>query len=235
VQLIPTFGGAIDTLLTDSGLRYREERISHFFTYIENQLSAIMKHQSEMKSDIDNKINTEEFYDLFLKSLKDITTCKDKDKIQYFANILIKYVTDEISFNNAEIMNDILSNQTLSEIMFIKSILNNEGTYKIHKIYDVYVIWDDLKSYIESNLILVQSSKDIPPQFSIDISQIYIGNKLQNNQLVNVENKTIGLHYTHQTENQQSNYPLNSEAIYYSITEFGNKYMNWTINESKQY
>jgi len=66
VQMIPNFGGAIDTILYEKGSQWRQERLKSLLNYFDQQLNEISKDNETLKEKINKKIDTEEFYNLFI-------------------------------------------------------------------------------------------------------------------------------------------------------------------------
>ncbi|BFP43222.1 hypothetical protein FGF1_40670 [Flavobacteriaceae bacterium GF1] len=118
VSAVPYIGGALDILLS-SGIQVKsQERFLNFLVEIEKQIKGI----DEKK--IDHQfLESEKFYDLFVKSSNLAVRTRLRDKIKAYAKILTSSVSSEFTPNiNAEDILNIIEGLTENDIKLIKLI-----------------------------------------------------------------------------------------------------------------
>ncbi len=236
VQLIPNIGGALDTILYEKGSKWRQERIEYFIKYFEEKINELIKENNLLSEKINKVINSEDFYDLFLKALKDSTSTKYKEKINYYANILINYVNKIQTPEDSEIMIEILSQQLNSEIYILTKIYSNNSKITLYNYNNAFIFWNELKQYLEKNIIKLKSNDDIPKEYIFNDNNLYLLNKLESNFLLTRQEYVNGelLSYTHKKTSQTTTYQVNMTKKEYKLTDFGKKYLEWILINQKR-
>ena len=83
LQAIPYVGGSLDTLLTDSGEKFRRDRTEKLLEYLADKISTL-----EGKVSIADIENNEQLYDLMMQAIQQSAKTRSEDKRRRFASIL---------------------------------------------------------------------------------------------------------------------------------------------------
>jgi cytochrome c-type biogenesis protein CcmH/NrfF len=67
IQNIPYIGASLDTLLSDTGNKWRGKRVQTLLTCLEKKINSIEQSDAEIISAMQQKVSTKEFYDLFMQ------------------------------------------------------------------------------------------------------------------------------------------------------------------------
>ncbi len=137
VNIIPYVGGSLDLLLTDKWNKFYQRRIDNMLQQISNDIKQI-----EDKID-EEYIETEEFFDIILKILKEASQTRLDEKRKLYSKIL----RDSISGSNNKIylesIIDIISTLNEIDLFFINRI---EEFLKVSTIKD-YFTADGISTY----------------------------------------------------------------------------------------
>jgi hypothetical protein len=232
VQLIPNFGGAIDTLLYDKGSKWRQERIDYLFKSFNDKIEKNTKDTEKLKDDVRKKIDSEEFYNLFIKCAQATTLESNKVKIQEYANILSSFLTvDYEQSYEPELFFNITQEISQYEISKLAELFqNNIKYYKTyqHRICDLATYQTNWTGANSMNSFSM--SDNIPDRYVISPNQLFAFNRLEKLFLITIEinnnSGSLPVNYSKQVQAGSSSIPYLEEIIY-QITDFGKKYCSW--------
>ncbi|PKA14316.1 hypothetical protein [Leptospira haakeii] len=237
VQAIPHVGGSIDTILYEKGSLWKEERLEHFIKVFSQKIDNLNQLNEQTVRLADSKINSEDFHDLFMETIKSIITTKEKEKINLFANILLNYIESSDEGNEAGIYIQLLDSLSIDEIALLKKILNSKDRMTVYEIEGRQTFWEQLKSYLESNKKKLGSQKDIPETCTLSDLQVYLITRMRNMLITEIDEHSSSstMSYTISNASQSSTYQIHGKQIDYSINRFGKKFINWIkLNSFKE-
>jgi hypothetical protein len=233
IQNIPYIGTSLDTILSETGNKWREKRMEQFLQSLNTRLNTIELSDKDVIQAMQNKVETEQFFDLFVQAGYKSTMTHKKDKISRYANILKNYLIKDLS-----------TDDYLIEVFF--DITDNLSENEIHKLselqlqpLEVYYSYNDkpfdiwrMKSDISAKL-LSTDFHGIPKQYEYDNFFIYCYKRLEKLDLIKVELAgernfiTVGWQSTGQSVSTQLQYKRKDEI---SLSDFGKNYIQWIIN-----
>jgi hypothetical protein len=232
VQLIPNFGGAIDTILYEKGSKWRQERFDKLLISFDEKLTKLSTDNVQLKTDFENKIDTDDFYTLFVRCAQESTLENDKDKIEAFSNILVNYIsiTNDDKYE-VEIYLNITKQLSHFEMQLLAALLTDEVFF--YKSYNGHIC--DLEKYKQEFTYRGMSigygnEETIPKQYFVPEKVLFSYNRLVNNFLITINNSnshgTINAEWSNGSQHGYT--PLAYlDKITYQITEFGKEYCKW--------
>jgi hypothetical protein len=232
IQNIPYIGTSLDTVLAETGNKWREKRLQTLLQKIDEKLKALEILDGNLVSVMQKKVNTEEFYDLFLQAGQKSTMTHNTEKIEHFANILKNYLINDISSENylIEVFLDITSELTDVEAKRLSELQEND--------IEVYYTFNnrpfDIERYkndISEQRIPIEQY--IPKAYEYDNLFMYSFNRLERLDLIKIETVvnaggyfSVGWSNGNQSENSSKQYKT-KDII--SISELGKKYIDWGL------
>ncbi|WBV52053.1 hypothetical protein [Chryseobacterium gambrini] len=140
---IPYVGQLLSEALFEYRGRIKQNRLNKFTEL----LSDYFGNNSEINIE---KIQSEDFSDLFEAILKRVAETKSEQKLRHFRDILTNSLNENLDYENSEIYLDLISN--LSEIDM--SILKNHQLFdnKFDKRYDTKNLYEKLLPELEKNV-----------------------------------------------------------------------------------
>lgn len=118
IQAIPYVGGSFDTLLVDSGQKFKEQRIEGLITEINERLSKIEK-------PLDPKAiqNSQEMYDMLIFAFEQSSRTRSEMKRNNFAKIITNQIIDPIDWDKADTILRLLARLNEIHIGILKEAL----------------------------------------------------------------------------------------------------------------
>lgn len=141
VNIIPYIGGSLDLLLTDKWNKFYQRRIENMLEQISNDIAQI-----EGRID-DEYLNTEEFFDIIFKILKEATQTRLDDKRKLYSKVLRDSISKRKSNITLESIIDIITNLNETDLFFINRI---DNFMKVNKIKE-YINADGISTYHPSD------------------------------------------------------------------------------------
>jgi len=234
IQLIPNVGGAIDTLLYEKGSKWRQERIDYFIKDYGDKIEKLQKTNAELGNKLKDKIDTEEFYDSFIFTLKEAISSRHKEKIKLFSNVLLNYTIEENNEKeDIDFILNLVTSLSISEFIYLKNISEKGGKIVYHILENNHIVeMTRLKEYIENNKYDYDNVRyDIPSSVLIPESTMFIISRLQNMLLVESiksDRMKNSIFYSWESSNQKNegSIPYN-QMIDIQLTNFGHKLIKW--------
>ncbi len=226
---IPYIGGALDILLSVKGEKLREKRINELFTQINSRLEKI-----EEKESLQEYLNTEEFYDLFVKVLNSVIRTRHLDKIKGYASILVNHLSVLNSKKeDSELMVTILDSIVLEELEYLSDLHNNSDNVVIYTIYGIYITAEGLENCIKETKQAPNNADQIPEKYHFKNNRMIIWKFLSDKNLIEIEkNEEFGtLPYIISSGTTISGATNYREKNTLKISEFGHEFINWIIKE----
>jgi hypothetical protein len=232
IQNIPYIGTSLDTILSETGNKWREKRVLTFLQSFDERLKAVEISDNETILAIQNKVETEQFFDLFIQASNKSTMTYKKDKISRYANILKNYILKDLSSDDylVEVFLDITDNLSENEIHKLSELqlqpLEVFYSYK-DKPFDIERMDKDI-----STRKLSLDFNGVPKEYEYDDFYIYCYKRLEKLDLIKVftvEERgfiTVGWKSKGQSSTTQLQYKRKDEI---SLSDFGKKYIEWVI------
>jgi hypothetical protein len=233
IQNIPYIGTSLDTILSETGNKWREKRMQVFLQCFDERIRVIETSDLNTIADIQNKVSTEDFYDLFMQACYKSTMTYKKEKISLYANILKNYLIKDIPLDEylTEIFLDITDNLSEIEIHKISELQSKSldifYSY-MDKPFDIERMKDDI-----STRKLDTDFHGIPKEYEYDSLYMYYFNRLEKYDLIKIETIenqgfiTVGWSTQFQSTTTQLQYKR-KDLI--SLSDFGVKYIEWVKN-----
>jgi len=236
IQNIPYIGSSLNTILSETGNKWREKRIETLIQIFDEKIKAIEISDQAIISKMEQKVSSENSYDLFIQAGQKSTMTYKKENISRFANILKNYIIKEISYEDylVEIFLDISDNLSDHEI----SLLSKQ--YQAKKLEIYYSNYTNKPFDIErmkkdiSERKLELNFQSIPEEYYFSDYFLYFYNRLEKLDLISIEighnsggHITVGWSTQYQSMQSQLPYKRKDEVI---ITDFGKKYIDWVMN-----
>ena len=234
VQLIPNFGGAIDTLLYEKGSKWRQERLELLLKEFDERINKLVIENSLVRSDVENRIRSELFYDNFVRCVQESVETRDKIKIQSFANILTQ-LASESGFEDyeAELYINITHDITAYEICKLAFI--NKTSIEIYysnqdKAIDILKYKDDITKNHKMDV-----DNNIPSDYDISEYELFSLYRLERQNLITrriIEaNGSLSVGWSTSMQSFSTMIFFKEKRIY-EISKFGNSYCNWILNSN---
>lgn len=126
---IPAFGQVIDTILTSKGQSISYNRLLEFFKELENEVSQIDERLINLEF-----VESEEFYDLLVKTIESSLKTRHVEKRKYFARILKNKSIIQENDLDPEFYLDILNELTIQELYVAKKLFELKTTGEFERI-----------------------------------------------------------------------------------------------------
>jgi len=234
IQNIPHIGGSLSTILSSKANEWKEKRLNIFFESLDKKMKSIQIDNDSLTSEIQKKVNSENFYYLFIEAGQKATMSYKSDKIAHFANILKNYLIKDISSEDyiIEMFLDITENLTDNEINKLSEL--QEKPLEIfytqgNKVFNMDKLKDDISSQKLST-----DFRGIPKEYLYDEFFLYCYNRLEKYELIEIAtveqyggSTSAGWNNGFQGSSVNFHYGKKDEV---SITSFGKKYIDWIIN-----
>jgi hypothetical protein len=232
IQNIPYIGSSLDTVLSETGNKWREKRFQMLLQNFNEKIRAINTVNDEIISAMQKKIASEDFYDLFIKCVQKSVLTRKEEKIKRFANILKNVLVGDTLTENylIEIFLNITDELTETEIGKLTMLRSNET--------EIYYNYRDkpfdIKRYINDvSERKVRIENDIPKEYNYDNFYMYTFNRLERLGLIKIEivessggNFNVGWQNNNQSENSLKHYKR-KDII--SLSELGKNYIDWIL------
>ncbi|MDR1902531.1 MAG: hypothetical protein LBQ88_09660 [Treponema sp.] len=234
IQNIPYIGTSLDTILSDAGNKLREKRLETLLKSFDEKIKSIEYSDTEIISIMKKKVNTEEFYDLFLQAAQKSALSHRTDKIERFANLLKNYLIRDLSNHDylIEVFIDITDSLTELEISKLSEL--QSGQIELYftergKPFDI----EQLKKDVSEQKIRVDDAK--PNNYLYDNFFMYSFNRLERLDLINIGTSQYSggsFSVGYQTANGGGANALLHYARNDTVTlsSFGKKYIDWIIH-----
>jgi hypothetical protein len=234
IQNIPYFGASLDTILSDTGNKWREKRLQALLKSFDERIKSIEQSDAEMISAMQQKVNTEEFYDLFMQVAQKSALSHKTEKIERFANLLKNYLTRDLTNEDylIEVFVDITDSLTELEISKL-SILQSDKIELYFtdrgKPFDI----EQLKKDVSEQKIRVDDAD--PNNYVYDNFFMYGFNRLERFDLITIGARQYSggsFSAGYQTANGGGANALLHYARNDTVTlsPFGKKYIDWIIH-----
>jgi hypothetical protein len=232
IQNIPYVGSSLDTILSETGNKWREKRLQMLLKNLDEKITAIDIANNEIISEMQKRIKTEDFYDLFLQTAQRSALTHKENKIKRFANLLKNYLINDTSTEDylVEVFINITDELTEIEIGKLSELQLNEievyYNYQ-NKPFDI----ERYKNDISEEKIRIDG--DISKEYDYDNFYMYTFNRLERLDLIKIEivessggSFNVGWKRNNQSSNSLKHYKRKDRII---ISEFGKKYINWIL------
>jgi hypothetical protein len=234
IQNIPYIGTSLDTILSDVGNKLREKRLETLLKSFDEKIKSIEYSDTEIISIMKKKVNTEEFYDLFLQAAQKSALSHRTGKIGRFANLLKNYLIRDLSNNDylIEVFIDITDSLTELEINKLSELQSEKIELYFTergKPFDI----EQLQKDVSEQKIRMDDVN--PNNYLYDNFFMYSFNRLERLDLINIGTSQYsggGFSVGYQTANGISasailHYARNDTV---TLSDFGKKYISWIIN-----
>ena len=234
IQNIPYIGTSLDTILSETGNKWREKRLQTLIQTLDEKIRALEITDQDIIIQMERKVNSEEFYDFFIQTGQKSALTHSKEKITRFANILKNYLFKEISEDYLiEVFLDITDNLSDIEISALSKLYQNEQLeiYYAHytdKPFDI----ERMKKDISERKLNI-NTQSIPDEYYYNSYFSYCYNRLEKLDLINIEigknfgNISVGWSTQFQSEQSQLQYKRKDTI---TISDLGKMYIDWVIN-----
>jgi hypothetical protein len=183
---------------------------------------------------MNKKVNTEEFYDLFIQAGQKSAMTHKNEKIARYANLLKNYLINDVSTNEylVEVFFNITENLSENEISKLSELqikpLEIYYSFK-NKPFDIERMKNDI-----STQKLGTDFRYIPKEYEFDSFYLYCFTRLEKLDLIltgTIKEAggfiSAGWSNQFQSVNTQINYRRNDEIV---ISDFGKKYIEWVTS-----
>ena len=234
IQNIPIIGSSLYTVLSETTNKWREKRFEVFLQKLDEKIRMIEISDQKIVSEMQKKINTEDFYDFFVNAAQKSTMTHKKEKISRFANLLKNYLINDLSSDNYII--EVFFNITddLSEIEVNKLSELQIKPLEVHYSFDNKPIDIEKMKLDISEKRLSTDFRSIPKEYEYDKFYMYSYNRLEKLDLVQIEiienaggYVTVGWSTDNQSTHTQLHYMRKDEI---TISDFGKNYIDWILN-----
>jgi hypothetical protein len=230
IQNIPYIGSSLDTILSETGNKWREKRLQMLLQSLDEKIKTIDTTNDEIILEIQKRINTEDFYDLFLQTAQKAALTHKEDKIKRFANLLKNFLVNDKPTEDylVEIFLNITNELIENEVKLLSDLKSNE----IELYYNYQDKPFDIKRYISDiSEKKIRLDDIIPNEYNYDNSYIYGFNRLKNFDLINIlegfsGSFAVGWKTSNQSMSSTKNYKRKDTI---SLSEFGEKYIDWIL------
>jgi hypothetical protein len=226
IQNIPHIGNSLDTVLSEMGNKWREKRLQMLLQNLDEKIRTINIANAEIISQMQKKISTEDFYDLFIKCVQKTVLTRKEEKIKRFANILKNVLISGTLTEDylLEIFLNITDELTETEIGILTELQSNTKVLSYNyqnKPFDIIRYIEDAS---EKKIVI---DDDIPNEYTYDNFSF---NRLERFDLINIENSGGNFSVGGQAKNQRAStlkYHNRKDTI--SLSELGKKYIDWIL------
>ncbi len=232
VTAIPYIGSALDILLYEKGSKWRQERFNQMIEALSNEIEELGIASDEIIESLNAKIDSEEFYDLFIQASQNATKEKSEEKIATISHILAGYSSGEINeVDEASLLLDLVSEISAYSCKWLSKLSQNQIP-DYYKIKGKYVVWEDYEKFLISNYLDIRKEKSIPPEYTISDLQIYSFQRLEDLHLIRkTEINTYSggkISYILKRPSQSSTIHFTyEEKISYQIDSLGHLFIEW--------
>jgi hypothetical protein len=234
IQNIPYIGTSLDTISSDTGNKLREKRLETLLKSFDEKINSIEQSDTEIISVMQQKVNTEEFYDLFMQAAQKSALSHKTTKIERFANLLKNYLIRDLTNNDCliEVFVDITDNLTELEISKL-SILQSDKIELYFtergRPFDI----EQLKKDVSEQKIRVDAAN--PFNYVYDNFFMYCFTRLERLDLINIGTSqhsggSFSAGYQTATGGGASAMLHYARKDTVTLSDFGKKYINWIIN-----
>jgi hypothetical protein len=232
IQNIPYIGSSLDTVLSETGNKWREKRLQTLLQNLDEKIKTIDVTDDKIISEIQQRIKTEDFYDLFLQAVQKSALAHKEEKIKRFANLLKNFLINDTSAENYLIQVFINITDELTEIEIEK--LSNLQSNEIEVYYNYQDKPFDIKRYISDvSERKIRIDDIIPQEYDFDNLYIYAFNRLEKLDLIKIETiESMGgsFHVGWKTSNQSAHSSKNyKRKDRITLSEFGKRYIDWIL------
>lgn len=119
IQAVPYAGGSLDTLMSESGQKFKEQRIENLLGHLSKEIEKIGS-----KQPVPNNSNSEELYDMMLFALEKSTRTRSEEKRKRFAKILANQISSPIDWDVADSIIRIISELSEPHIRLLQLALD---------------------------------------------------------------------------------------------------------------
>lgn len=233
VNLLPNIGGALDVLLSEKGSRWREKRLIEFLTKLETRIG-------NLESDISTKTltdltNSEETYDLLIQAFNSVIRTRHSQKITCYSNILINHIINPKGNKySSELMLSVLDSLTLEEIEYVSALFNAGNELNTYEIFGVELDWEKCKEHIKKTSNPPSKKDEIHKDCIFPYRLNLIWKLLSDKNIVLIEKRRITSHLTYHYGDptiKPTGTITSRSNTKYGLSEFGNEFVNWIIEE----
>lgn len=132
---IPSLGPVIDTILTSKGQQISYNRLLSFINELENEIQKIDNRLINLEF-----INSEEFYDLLVKSIEASLKTRHEEKRKLFAKIIKNRCLVQESDLNPEFYLEIINELTIEELIVARKLYELKTTYTLEELAKEYKV-----------------------------------------------------------------------------------------------
>lgn len=234
IQNIPHIGTSLDTILSETGNKWREKRLQTLIQTIDEKIRILEISDQGIITQMEQKVNSEEFYDLFIQTCQKSSMTHSKEKIIGFANILKNYLFKEISEDYLiEVFLDITDNLSDIEISSLSKLYQSEQLeiYYAHYTDKPFDIQKMKKDISEGKLDI--NTQSIPDEYYFYNYFSYCYNRLEKLDLINIETGKnfgdISVSWSTQFQSSQSKLQYKRKDTV-TISDLGRMYIDWVLN-----
>jgi hypothetical protein len=118
IQRIPGFGDIISTILSHKSGAIQQKRLETFLHNLDDKVKFLQKDNAALISKMQEKVNSEDFYFLFLNAAPKAVMSHKTDKISFFANLIKNSIIKDISIVDylIEVFLNITNDLSINEI-----------------------------------------------------------------------------------------------------------------------
>ncbi len=226
VQLIPSFGGALDTILASAGVKLQQEKINDFMQRLDSDLNELKAQKRITEENFIERLSTDDAINVIIKCVKETLNSLENEKLTIFKNIAKNYLSSENLIDNSNIEKFIKTTNNLTYTEFkcffdiwnsqnvVCIIINNHGTYLYQE-----------KIRARPMRIKFGCEEDVEEDWKIPKEKIDCLSKLEKEELITCNHSGSGRMPI--TGNNSLSEYLYSDKIIYNITEYGDKYIKW--------
>lgn len=231
INLIPHIGGALDILLTEKGAKWREERINKLLSELDAKIEDV-KSNGFSDEKINQKFESEEFYDLLIQAMNSSIRTRHSQKISYYSNILLnQIVLDHQTEFSSELMIATLDNLTIDEINYLTELFNNQNKIELRLVLGRLIYQEKYQDWIRINKKIANNGEELPEDCLFPFNVNLIWKLLSDKNLVNIDGSDQfgSFDYSYSAGLRTSGQIKYSEKVIYSISEFGEQFIKWII------
>jgi hypothetical protein len=234
VNIVPYIGGALDVLLSEKGVKWRQDRMKQLLSQLEAKVELLDEQNYKLVS---KKMEQEDFYDLFIQAMESSMRTRHNEKISYYANILFNHaiIKAEKDTNfDSELVISTLDLITLNEINYLAEIYNRKGEVVVHKIRGEQVVISDYLSHIKNSNHTPSDYSYLPVECLYQYDSEVIWSMLSNKSLVLIEKETGFERHKYTKKGPvtiEGNFQTNAKNTC-KITKYGEEFINWIKDKS---
>jgi len=238
ISLVPNIGGALDILLSEKGSKWREERLHKLLKELDAKIDLV-KSDKYFADKMKERLVSEEFYDLLVQSMNSAIKTRQSQKIELYANILLNHIINANNENySSELVIAILDSLTIDEITYLSELHKNKDKIELYVINGTKIHKEKYQNWITEHRKIANCSEELPSECKFPFNIELIWKLLTDKNIIDTvnDNRLGSFSYSYGDKwLNKSGQIQYSEKIIYSISDFGQEFINWILLKQREF